>query len=81
MEIIIRGNKEGPNVPNLYSDADPRYRKAYYETLERVSKLDPKTIAPERRMMIKAMRFQGKTPELVAKAAAIRAAMTKEINR
>jgi len=27
------------------------------------------------------MRFQGKTPELVAKAAAIRAAMTKEINR
>ena len=78
MEIIIRDRERNSG---FYSDDNPRYRKAYHETLERVSKLDPRLIAPERRMMIKAMRFQGKTPELVAKAAALRASMTKEINR
>jgi hypothetical protein len=32
-------------------------------------------------LAIKKMRFQGKRPELIAEAAAIRAVMEKEINR
>ena len=78
--FIIRKGEEARHVVSRFSDADPRYRKAFGETMERVFHLDPKALAPERRLLIKAMRFQGKTPELVARAAAIRAAMTKEIN-
>jgi len=70
-----------PATDRKYTDANPKFRKAYHETMERARNTDVRKLAPERRLLIKAMRFQGKTPELVGKAAAIRAAMTAEINR
>jgi hypothetical protein len=81
MHFIVRGKETNGATDKRYTLDNPEFRKSYMETMERVRKMDPKAIAPERRLMIKAMRFQGKTPALVAKSAAIRAAMTKEINR
>jgi hypothetical protein len=70
-----------PATDKRFTDANPEFRKAYHETMERARQTDVRRLAPERRLLIKAMRYQGKTPALVAKAAAIRAAMTAEINR
>jgi hypothetical protein len=78
--FIVKGKEEQKNVSRTYSDSNPRFRKAYHETMEKVAHSDPKELAPQRRWNIKAMRFQGKTPELVAKARAIYDAMSKEIN-
>jgi hypothetical protein len=86
--FIVKGKAEPapdksykPATDRRYMDSNPEYRKAFHETMERVKRMDPKELAPVRRMTIKAMRFQGKTPALVGKCAAIRAAMTEEINR
>lgn len=88
MTFIVKGKADPPPdksyhpaTDRRYTDANPEYRKSYHETMERVKDMDPRLLAPERRWTIKAMRFQGKTPKLVAKSAAIRAAMTAEINR
>jgi hypothetical protein len=80
MYFIIRGKGEQKNVSRTYSEANPKFRKAYHETLEKIANKDPKELAPERRWNIKAMRFQGKTPELIGKARAIYDRMSKEIN-
>jgi hypothetical protein len=80
MEFIIHGKEQIGGTYRRYSMDNPEFRKSYNETMERVAKMDPRKLAPERRLMIKAMRFQGKLPKLVAHSAAIRAAMTKEIN-
>jgi hypothetical protein len=64
----------------IYSPDNPEYRKSYEETMERVRKENPRDLAPDRRRAIHLMRFVGKTPALVAKSAAIRAVMSKEIN-
>lgn len=79
MYFIIHG-KEKHDGRGEFSLESPEYRKHFNETMERVKKLDPRVLAPERKLMIKAMRFQGKIPKLVAKSAAIRRAMEMEIN-
>jgi hypothetical protein len=79
MYFTVHG-KEERNVSRFYTDDNPRFRKAYHETMEKVANIDPKVLAPQRRMNIKAMRFQGKTPELMGKAKAIYDRMVKEIN-
>ena len=79
MYVIVR-NKEKHDGLGAYSLDSPEYRKSYMETMERVKNMDPRQLSPERRLMIKAMRFQGKTPKLVGKCAAIRRAMEMEIN-
>jgi hypothetical protein len=87
MTFIVK-NREKPPVktdpkPGTgdYSNSNPAYRKAYGETMEQIKGLTPREMSPVRRFVIKKTRFQGKTPELIAEAAAIRAAMSKEINR
>jgi hypothetical protein len=65
----------------IYSEANPEYRKSFNETMDRARKMKPDTILAQRKWVIKAIRFQGKTPELVARAAALRTAASEEINR
>jgi hypothetical protein len=79
MYFIVREGKEKRRGP--YSDENPEYRRTFGETLEKIEGMHPRDLSPERRLAIKQMRFQGRRPELVAKSAAIRAYMTKEINR
>ena len=86
MTIIVK-NREKPFVkpdprPGAgdYSMSNPEYRKSWGETMERIQGLTPREMSPVRRFAIKKMRFQGKTPKLVAESAAIRYAMTKEVN-
>ena len=87
MTIIVKQHEKPPvkSDPKSgvgdYSMSNPAYRKAYGETLERIKGLTPREMAPVRRFAIKKTRFQGKHPELIAEAAAIRAAMSREINR
>ena len=78
MYIIVHNNERRRG---FYSDENPAFRKAYHETLEQIEGRHPRSLSPERRLEIKKMRFQGKKPELVARSAAIRDYMTKEINR
>jgi len=64
-----------------YSRDNPSYRRAFDEMTEKISGMRPRDMAMMRRLELKKMRFQGKKPELVAKAAAIRMAITEEVNR
>jgi hypothetical protein len=84
MEFIIRGSvktdKDIKPGTGKYSNSNPAFRKAYYETMERARNTDPRKLAEARRLAIKQMRFQGKTPELVAKSAALRMAISDEVN-
>ena len=75
MYVIVHDKYKDPRMK------DEHFRKSFLETMEKVEKMDPKVLAPQRRLLIKATHFQGKTPELIGKCAAIRAAMTREINR
>ena len=87
MTIIVKHPEKPPQkhdpLPGTgdYSMSNPAYRKAYGETLERIKGLTPREMSPLRRFAIKKTRFQGKKPELIAESAAIRAAMSKEVNR
>ena len=78
MYIIVRPDKE--KRTGLYSEENPEYRKRYEETREQFEKMNPQDLSSVRRFAIKKIRFQGKKPELVAEAAAVRAVMEKEIN-
>ena len=64
-----------------YSQSNPKFRRAFGEMQEQVQKLSPREMSPVRRFEIKKMRFQGKLPELVARSAAVRYAMSREVNR
>lgn len=87
MTIIVKKHEKPPEkhdpLPGtgMYSESNPEYRRAYGETLERIQGMTPREMSPVRRFAIKKTRFQGKTPALIAEAAAIRAAMSKEVNR
>jgi hypothetical protein len=87
MTFIVKNHEKPPQkhdpLPGTgdFSMSNPEYRRAYGETLERIQGLTPREMSPVRRFAIKKMRFQGKKPELVAESAAIRAAMSREINR
>ena len=87
MTIIIKHKEPVPHKtdprPGVgdYSMSNPAYRRAYGETIERIRGLTPREMSPVRRLAIKKTRFQGKTPALIAEAAACRAAMSKEVNR
>jgi hypothetical protein len=87
MTIIVKNKEKPPFKPDPrpgvgdYSMSNPEYRKAYGETMDRIQGLTPRQMSPVRRFAIKKMRFQGKTPGLVGESAAIRAAMSKEVNR
>ena len=79
MYIIVRGEKD--NTRERYSERNPEYREAFGRTQDRLAKMHPRDLSPLRRLAIKQMRFQGKRPDLVAKSAAIRQLMEREINR
>jgi hypothetical protein len=87
MTIIIKNHEKPPFKPDPrpgvgdYSMSNPEYRRAYGETMEKIANLSPRQMSPVRRFAIKKTRFQGKTPALIAEAAAIRAAMSREVNR
>ena len=79
MYFIVHEGQERRHGP--YSDDNPAYKRVFGETMEKISGRPPHELSPERRLAIKKMRFQGRRPELVAESAAIRAYMTREINR
>lgn len=87
MTIIVKKREKPPEkhdpLPGTgdYSMSNPEYRKSWGETLERIQGLTPREMSPVRRWAIKKTRFQGKTPKLIAEAAAIRYAMSQEVNR
>ena len=87
MIFIVKHHEKPPFKPDPrpgegdYSLSNPAYRRSYGETMERIQGLTPREMSPVRRLAIKKTRFQGKTPALIAEAAAIRAAMSKEVNR
>lgn len=87
MEFIIRGRKVVTVKPDprpgvgAYSRDNPAYRRAYEEALEQAAGMRPRDMAMARRLEMKKMRFQGKKPELIARAAALRMAITEEVNR
>lgn len=60
---------------------DPEFQKHYHDTQDFYAKENPKDLSPVRRLAIKKMRYQGKTPRLLAEAKAIRDLMEREINR
>jgi hypothetical protein len=64
-----------------YTMENPAFRRAYNEAMERYGNTDLRKLSPERRLAIKQMRFQGKTPELIAKSRAIREIMVEEVNK
>jgi hypothetical protein len=65
----------------IYSDENPAYKKRFHDTQDKYANVKPRDLSPFRRLAIKKMRFQGKRPELIAEAAAIRNLMEREINR
>ena len=79
MYVIVREHKE--KRTGEYSEENPEFRRSFEETREAFEKVHPRDLSAVRRMAIKKMRMQGKKPELVAEAAAIRECMEKEINR
>ena len=79
MYVIVREHKE--KRTGEYSDENPEFRRAFGETREAFEKVHPRDLSAVRRFAIKKMRYQGKRPELVAEAAAIREVMEREINR
>jgi len=79
MYFIVREGKEKRTGP--YSDDNPAYRKAFGEAKEKFSHMTPREMSPVRRFAIKKTRFQGKRPEIIAEAAALRELMSEEINR
>ena len=80
MYIIKREERE-ERGEGSYSEENPEYRRRYGETQDNYRGVHPRDLSPLRRLAIKKMRFQGKRPDLVAEAAALRALMEEEINR
>jgi len=80
MEIIVRRGKHNEGTREEYTDRNPKYRKKFHETQEELERLDPQKLAPLRRFAIKKSRFQDKSPESIAEAAAIRNLMEHIIN-
>jgi len=80
MFFIIRGKNEKQGA-GQYSMSNPEYRESYYKTKEKIEHIAPRDLSPLRRKSIRTMRFAGKTPELVAEAAAIRKVMEDKINK
>jgi hypothetical protein len=76
--FIVRPDKEKRTGP--YSDENPEYRRAFGEAQEKYAHLSPREMSPVRRFAIKKSRFQGKRPEIIAEAAAVRELMEREIN-
>lgn len=79
MYVIVREHKE--KHTGQYSDENREYRNSFNEAREAFEKADPRDLSAVRRLAIKKMRYQGKSPKLVAEAAAVRECMEKEINR
>jgi len=77
MYIIVR-NKQ--RYPHDYSESNPEYRRAYGEAQEQASEGRLKDAAAKRRWAVKKMRFQGRTPELVAEARGFRHYIERQIN-
>ena len=78
MYIIVRNKKD---YPYDYSDSNPEYRRAYGEAQERASECkELRGAAAQRRWAIKKMRFQGRTPELIAEARGTRHFIEKQVN-
>ena len=75
MYFHVRSKDQEPHFPTAEA------RKHYHETQEFYAHEKPRDLSPVRRLAIKKMRFQGKKPELIAEAKAIRDLMTREINR
>jgi len=80
MHFIIRGKREKQGA-GQYSISNPEYRDSYYKTKEKIESIAPRDLSPLRRKSIRTMRFVGRTPELVAEAAAIRQVMEDKINK
>ena len=79
MYVIVKDHEEKRH--GEYSEENREFRNAYHETRERLAHLHPKDLSALRRFAIKKSRFQGKRPEIIAEAAAIRRLMEEEVNR
>jgi hypothetical protein len=83
--FIVRNkglNKQGEQVYHNpeWTDRNHSYKQAYGEWEEKMRHASNREKATVRRVALQQMKFQGKRPELIAKARAMRRMIERDIN-